>query len=598
MKQIYLTLAFVLLATAGAFAQFNATITVTELGSGLPVPNAIVELDGNFLATDPTGQVVFAGLADNSYDYFVSATCYNSGPGSITIAGADATSSVALDPIGINNVFFFVGSPLTIPGATVQLWDAGTFNETIITGAILGDLFENVPFGEYSYSITLPCYEPVSGTVMVDCNNGDGIAVFAEPVEATTNGVFFFVGSPLAITGATVQLWDAGTYNTTIVTSDPFGGDMIADVPFGEYSYSITLPCYEPVSGTVMVDCNNGDGIAVFAEPVEATTNGVFFFVGSPLAITGATVQLWDAGTYNTTIVTSDPFGGDMIADVPFGEYSYSITLPCYEPVSGTVMVDCNNGDGIAVFAEPVEATTNGVFFFVGSPLAITGATVQLWDAGTYNTTIVTSDPFGGDMIADVPFGEYSYSITLPCYEPVSGTVIVDCNNGDGIAVFAEPVEVVIDLTVTADDATLTATASGMDYQWVDCNNNNEPIIGANDQSFTATENGSYAVIITSGDCAQTSDCTAITILGTSDLTSGNTFVVYPNPFAEVITVRTNGQAGPLRVELFNLSGQRVIDEMKSAVETITVHTADLTPGSYVLRLTSGTTRTTMRVVK
>ncbi|MBK7384826.1 MAG: hypothetical protein IPI81_16060 [Flavobacteriales bacterium] len=309
MKQLYITFAFVVLAATSAFAQFNAVINVTDLSTGLPVPNATVELGGNFLSTDPAGQVVFMGLADGTYDYFVTATCYNSGPGSVTIAGADAIVSISIEP-------------------------------------------------------------------------------------ATTNGVFFFVGSPLAITGATVQLWDAGTYNTTIVTSDPFGGDMIADVPFGEYSYSITLPCYEPVSGTVTVDCNNGDGIAVFAEPVEATTNGVFFFVGSPLAITGATVQLWDAGTYNTTIVTSDPFGGDMIVDVFFGEYSYSITLPCYEPVSDTVTVDCNNGDGIAVFAEPVEATTNGVFFFVGSPLAITGATVQLWDAGTYNTTIVTSDPF------------------------------------------------------------------------------------------------------------------------------------------------------------------------------------------------------------
>ncbi len=266
--------------------------------------------------------------------------------------------------------------------------------------------------------------------------------------------------------------------------------------------------------------------------------------------------------------------------------------------MSGTVTVDCNNGDGIAVFAEPVEATTNGVFFFVGSPLAITGATVQLWDAGTYNTTIVTSDPFGGDTIADVPFGEHSYSITLPCYEPVSGTVTVDCNNGDGIAVFAEPVEVVIDLSVIEIDATLTATASGLTYQWVDCNNNYEPIIGADGQSFTATENGNYAVIITSGDCSQTSDCTAITILGTSDLTNGNAFVVFPDPFTDHLMVRTNGQAGPLRVELFNLSGQRVIDEMKSAVETITVHTAELTPGSYVLRLSSGTSRTTMRVVK
>ena len=424
MIRSYLSLAFPFLA-ANVFSQFNATITVTDLGTGAPVENASVQLDGNSQSTDALGQTVFIGLADNTYEYTVSAACYTSGLGSITIAGADADTALALAAL---------------------------------------------------------------------------------------------------------------------------------------------------------------------------TTNNVFFFVGSPLQIMGASVTLYDGADYNYTFVTSDPFG-DMVADVPYGEYSYSITIPCYQPVSGTVTLTCNNGDGIAVFTEPVEATTNNVFFFVGSPLQIMGSTITLTDGVDYNVSVVTSDPFG-DMVADVPYGEYSYTITTPCYGPVSGTVTVACNNGDGNAVFAEPVEIAIDVTVTLDGNVLTAAVVGLDYQWVDCDNGNAPIEGAIGQSFEPTVNGSYAVIITSGDCSQTSACTAVTITGIGDSEGRDAFMVYPNPFSDMITVHSGGKAGSIRVEVFNKAGQMVVGETHSGQELITVQTAHLPSGSYSLRLTTRGASVTSRLVK
>jgi ribosomal protein S19 len=583
MNRFYLSLIFSFLA-ACTLAQFNATITVTDLGTGAPLQNATVLLDGNFQSTDAAGQAVFVGLADANYNYAVTAACYTPGTGSVTIAGADADAALALEEQNVNNVFFFVGSPMQIMGATVTLYDGANYNESFVTSDPWGDMLADVPYGEYSYSITIPCYAPVSGTVTVECNNGDGIGVFAEPVQATANNVFFFVGSPMQIMGATVTLYDGADYNESFVTSDPWG-DMLADVPYGEYSYSITIPCYAPVSGTVTVACNNGDGIGVFAEPVQATANNVFFFVGSPMQIMGATVTLYDGANYNESFVTSDPWG-DMLADVPYGEYSYSITIPCYAPVSGTVTVACNNGDGIAVFAEPVQATANNVFFFVGSPMQIMGATVTLYDGANYNESFVTSDPWG-DMLADVPYGEYSYSITIPCYAPVSGTVVVECNNGDGIAVFAEPTGIIIDLTVTLDGSVLTAAAPGLAYQWVDCDNANAFIDGAIVQSFAPTVNGNYAVIITDGDCSQTSSCTAVTTTGTADIEGRDAFAVYPNPCTDMVTVRTNVETGNVRLELFNAAGQMIVGETRRGMELITVQTAHLPAGSYMLRLTT-----------
>ena len=191
MKHLYLSLLGIGLAATTAFAQYNATITVTDLSTGLPLQDAEVIFDGNFQTTNAAGSAVFTDLIDFDYSYTVSKGCYTANSGMLTIAGADNSDAIALEPTTANNVFFFVGSPLTIAGATVTLTDGVDYNETLETGAPFGDLFENVPFGEYSYSISIPCYEPLSGNVTVDCTgNGDGIAVFAEPVALTANNVF------------------------------------------------------------------------------------------------------------------------------------------------------------------------------------------------------------------------------------------------------------------------------------------------------------------------------------------------------------------------------------------------------------------------
>ena len=52
------------------------------------------------------------------------------------------------------------------------------------------------------------------------------------------------------------------------------------------------------------------------------------------------------------------------------------------------------------------------------------------------------------------------------------------------------------DLTITRNGYNLIATLSGAQYQWVDCNDNYAIIPGAINQSYTATQDGNYAVIL------------------------------------------------------------------------------------------------------
>lgn len=85
------------------------------------------------------------------------------------------------------------------------------------------------------------------------------------------------------------------------------------------------------------------------------------------------------------------------------------------------------------------------------------------------------------------------------------------------------------DLNVAVSATTLTSQETGTIYQWIDCGNGNTPIVGASSQTYTATANGDYAVILGSGSCADTSICHTISVLGLDDLPS--------NPGKELVEI-------------------------------------------------------------
>ena len=87
-----------------------------------------------------------------------------------------------------------------------------------------------------------------------------------------------------------------------------------------------------------------------------------------------------------------------------------------------------------------------------------------------------------------------------------------------------------VNVSVTANDPTLSANVAGAQYQWVNCNNNFQPIAGATQTSFTPTSSGSYAVIISSSGCTDTSICYSINNVGFDQLEDRSDFTIFPNP--------------------------------------------------------------------
>ncbi|PZE15544.1 hypothetical protein DNU06_17545 [Putridiphycobacter roseus] len=84
---------------------------------------------------------------------------------------------------------------------------------------------------------------------------------------------------------------------------------------------------------------------------------------------------------------------------------------------------------------------------------------------------------------------------------------------------------------VSMNSFVLTANQGQMQYQWLNCDNGNQAIVGETNQSFTPNEDGNYAVIITDTvtGCTDTSACAFVYGLGIDDENELN-LSVYPNP--------------------------------------------------------------------
>ena len=154
-----------------------------------------------------------------------------------------------------------------------------------------------------------------------------------------------------------------------------------------------------------------------------------------------------------------------------------------------------------------------------------------------------------------------------------------------------------IDTVVTQNDITLTASQSAAVYQWVDCNNNNSPINGAVNQSYTATINGNFAVIIDNGSCTYTSPCFSITTLGISASNESISIRIQPNPAQNSFIISSELEIESLNI--FDMNG-RLIKTIEQPQNAVPIELYDIAEGIYIIsiRTDSGIFHQKLHIVK
>ncbi len=182
--------------------------------------------------------------------------------------------------------------------------------------------------------------------------------------------------------------------------------------------------------------------------------------------------------------------------------------------------------------------------------------------------------------------GEYTWDVNGQTYT-MTGVYTENMTTSAGCDSIME-----LDLTVSSVDAsaidngdsTFTANASGATYQWIDCGNDNTPIAGATSQTYQATQDGSYAVIVTEGNCTDTSECMTVDYLavGESVLPSP---VIYPNPTKGSFDV-SFGQAFHGDLHVLDINGKTVFTKSINGKNKTSVN-INVEPGVYFVRVQS-----------
>lgn len=131
----------------------------------------------------------------------------------------------------------------------------------------------------------------------------------------------------------------------------------------------------------------------------------------------------------------------------------------------------------------------------------------------------------------------------------------------------------------------ISSNAVANQYQWINCGTNS-PIAGATSAQFTATENGSYALVLSTINCTDTTSCMQVYTLGNSAYSLPLQFNLFPNPTNDYIAVELSNHSNlSYTIELFNAVGQKIQSwKTQSNLTSLELNTS---PGMYTLKVTA-----------
>ncbi|MBT02489.1 MAG: hypothetical protein CL836_00380, partial [Crocinitomicaceae bacterium] len=324
-------------------------------------------------------------------------------------------------------------------------------------------------------------------------------------------------------TNATYQWLDCNNNNTPIVGET---NQIFSPTSNGSYAVEVTQNGCTAISSCYTVNnlmslsfnildsiyCNGG---LADIEAIASSGNAPYTYLWSN-GTTGSNIYL-SAGSYTCTV--TDAFG-----------FTFLDSIIITEPPIMTYTYNVNNSN--------IDFDVNG-----GTPsyfLELYGHSASQY----YDSTYVVPHTF-----QNLPCDDYSFIISdnNNCTHP-------DNNN------FTITIPVPFTNTITNNSPTLTSDVQGAIYQWLDCNNNNSPIAGETNQSYTASVNGDYAVEVTKSNCTDISTCESVNNVVINSNNEIN-YVLYPNPNDGSFTLERSFGNEQAEIIIYDLSGQSVFSD-------------------------------------
>ena len=361
------------------------------------------------------------------------------------------------------------------------------------------------------------------------------------------------------------------------------------------------------------------------------------------LVVSGNNVQWYAAATGGSPLATNDPLspnvyyasqtvgGCESINRMPV-IVSIRTTAPSSPAINGTSTVCEGSNQIYTATANKADSytwilpsgwsgtsTTGSISTTVGSSGTISVTANNACGSSTPNTLNITVNPLplqpspinGNTTVCEGSsqpysfFGEvgvtYNWAFPNGWTQVAGGTTnsseaIVGSSSGDIVVtpsnscgngmynILTVTVNPLPDVTVNITGNTITANQNAATvYQWLDCNNSFAPISGENNQSFSPTTNGNYAVEVNLNGCIDQSACEVITLTSINENENSTSVVVYPNPNNGTFNIKAENHIG--KVEVLNVFGQVVFVENNVTSNQVQVN-FNAASGIYFVRLT------------
>ena len=208
------------------------------------------------------------------------------------------------------------------------------------------------------------------------------------------------------------------------------------------------------------------------------------------------------------------------------------------------------------------------------------------------------------DEMGMMPLDTTETYVVSPATASDTFYVRIDSANVQG-RIVSTVLEVNTDLAGGASIVPVTGTDSliaqpngtGYSFQWLDAAG--DPIAGATDSVYIPASSGDYAVLISSGDCADTSAAVNFILVGVEDELLGG-FQLFPNPTVGQLSLRwTQPLDAPVQVTLLDLMGRRLHSEALPRGRTqLELDLTAQPAGTYLLRFEGEAGSVVRRVVK
>ena len=168
------------------------------------------------------------------------------------------------------------------------------------------------------------------------------------------------------IEGANVVLSTADGETTYSTTSGHLGFCTFENIPYGEYTVTITTNGYQDFTGTITLE-----DFEIFSEfeltveeQLEYSTVHASVICNNIEHVANANVVLSSADSETTYTGITDDQGVCDIQNVPYGEYTVTVTATGYKTLTSTVTVENEETDLQLAIKEDIPSTVNAMYLF------------------------------------------------------------------------------------------------------------------------------------------------------------------------------------------------------------------------------------------